>query len=82
MWLNSSLTETLAPIECPNCGIHDIAHTSPHMLFHQDRMAFRCRSCKHIWDLPNSEIDNYSASTKRMNERRAEITDFNRERLA
>jgi hypothetical protein len=35
---------------CPMCGHNGTVDVSPHVFFSLDRMALRCRKCKHVWE--------------------------------
>lgn len=34
---------------CPKCGHKAFCDVSPHVYFAEDRLALRCKKCKHVW---------------------------------
>lgn len=42
--------ETELPTRCPDCDNLERCDTSPHVFFEKDRMALRCRKCRHVWE--------------------------------
>lgn len=34
---------------CPMCGAVGFCDVSPHPWFREDRIAIRCRECRHVW---------------------------------
>jgi len=36
--------------KCPKCGSIGQVDISPHVFFEENRIAYRCRSCHHIWE--------------------------------
>lgn len=49
MTLDPPCPETLEEMTCPKCERDGICDVSTDAYFVQDKLALRCRTCRHVW---------------------------------